>query len=147
VPARLIVHEDHGSVRAKLQREGVVVPGLGHAEPFEPPLRSKELEELRYYLEDYLTAPFGVDEERGARAKRTLPTWGTRLFESLSLDVVARRDEYERAIEAGRSELWFSSNSARCVVHRASVPTDVMPRPTGLEADPPGAGRRPMRKP
>jgi hypothetical protein len=94
-----------------LQGDGVVVPALGEAESFEPPLTAKDLEELRYYLEDYLTAPFGVYEERGAHVERTLPAWGAQLFESLFARGRKARDAYERAIDAGRCELWFSSNS------------------------------------
>ena len=31
------------------------------------PLTAEELEDLRWYLEDYLRAPFGVYEDRGPR--------------------------------------------------------------------------------
>ncbi|KOX21726.1 hypothetical protein ADK67_25515 [Saccharothrix sp. NRRL B-16348] len=42
-----------------------------------------ELEDLRWYLEDYLRAPYGVYETRGPRIAELLPTWGRAMFAAL----------------------------------------------------------------
>ena len=39
-----------------------------------------ELEGLRWYLEDYLRAPFAVYEERGAQVEAPLAGYGEALF-------------------------------------------------------------------
>ena len=42
------------------------------------PLDKDALEDLRWYLEDYLRAPFGVYEDRGAQVEDHLAGWGRR---------------------------------------------------------------------
>ena len=44
------------------------------------PLDADVLEELRWYLEDYLRAPFGVYESRGPEVAARLPAWGEAVF-------------------------------------------------------------------
>jgi tetratricopeptide (TPR) repeat protein len=50
--------------------------------PFELvwPLDGEDLEELRWYLEDYLLAPFGVYAERGPEIADVLAMWGEAIF-------------------------------------------------------------------
>ena len=68
------------------------------------PLTGDELEDLRWYLEDYLCAPFGVYEQRGPQVASRLPEWGQRMFRAL-FSVEAARDAYvalrTRAVAAG----------------------------------------------
>jgi tetratricopeptide (TPR) repeat protein len=47
------------------------------------PLDAADLEDLRWYLEDYLRAPFGVYEVRGPEIEARLPSWGRAMFEAL----------------------------------------------------------------
>lgn len=47
------------------------------------PLDNVALDSLRWYLEDYLSAPFGVYGERGRAVARALPAWGEALFGAL----------------------------------------------------------------
>lgn len=42
-----------------------------------------ELEDLRWYLEDYLQTPFGVYSDRGSRIAGQLAGWGRALFDSV----------------------------------------------------------------
>ena len=44
------------------------------------PLTPDSLEDLRWYLEDYLDAPYGVYEDRGAQIQRNLKDWGEAVF-------------------------------------------------------------------
>lgn len=80
------------------------------------PLGSDELEDLRWYLEDYLGAPFAVYEDRGSRIAERLPHWGQALFTALFGSGPAR-DAYlavrRRVTEPGQVE----------VVVRADTPT------------------------
>lgn len=75
------------------------------------PLEASALEELRWYLEDYLRAPFGVYEDRGARIEAKLPKWGQAMFESVFAAGPAR-DAYARAPQLSEMELVLRSSSA-----------------------------------
>ncbi|NMO88207.1 tetratricopeptide repeat protein [Actinomycetospora sp. TBRC 11914] len=54
------------------------------------PLSIKELEELRWYLEDYAQAPYGVYNDRAVRIASEFREWGQRLFSSILSSQVAR---------------------------------------------------------
>src|ERR1019366_6532988 len=76
------------------------------------PLDGEALEDLRWYLEDYLRAPFGVYEERGPRVQERLVGWGGEIFAGVFGSGPAR-DAYVRARAAGRPvEVVFRSDSA-----------------------------------
>jgi tetratricopeptide (TPR) repeat protein len=64
------------------------------------PLDGSALEQLRWYLEDYLAAPFGVWEERGPAVQQKLAAWGDQVFGSAFGNGPAR-DAYRRARERG----------------------------------------------
>jgi hypothetical protein len=48
--------------------------------PLSWPLDEGALEELRWYLEDYLLAPFGVWQDRGPAVRDKLTGWGDQVF-------------------------------------------------------------------
>ncbi len=48
--------------------------------PFAPPIKPDELDELRWYLEDYWKWPVGPDVQRAARLERRLKAWGDAIF-------------------------------------------------------------------
>ncbi|WP_143204108.1 CHAT domain-containing protein, partial [Streptomyces kebangsaanensis] len=76
------------------------------------PLDAEALEDLRWYLEDYLRAPFGVYGDRGPDIARRLPEWGAQIFESLFRSGPAR-DAYIRARARGGSlEIVLRSGAA-----------------------------------
>jgi tetratricopeptide (TPR) repeat protein len=60
------------------------------------PLDDEALEDLRWYLEDYLRAPYGVWEERGPRIQDRLAAWGEEIFGSV-FGPASARDAYQRA--------------------------------------------------
>ena len=74
------------------------------------PLDAAELEDLRWYLEDYLLAPFGVWEERGPAVRARLAGWGNRVFEAVFGEGPARF-AYQRARDRGL-ELVFRAERA-----------------------------------
>ncbi|MGH3934889.1 MAG: CHAT domain-containing protein [Pseudonocardiaceae bacterium] len=59
------------------------------------PLDADALEDLRWYLEDYLRAPFGVYGERGPRVAGQLPAWGQAVFAAV-FGAGPARDAYVR---------------------------------------------------
>jgi tetratricopeptide (TPR) repeat protein len=58
--------------------------------PLAWPLDDHALEHLRWYLEDYLTAPFGVWEDRGPWVADQLAAWGGEVFASVFSHGAAR---------------------------------------------------------
>jgi tetratricopeptide (TPR) repeat protein len=64
------------------------------------PLDADALEDLRWYLEDYLLAPFGVWEDRGPAVARKLAGWGEQVF-GLVFGSGPGRDAYQRARDRG----------------------------------------------
>jgi tetratricopeptide (TPR) repeat protein len=71
------------------------------------PLDDDALEDLRWYLEDYLRAPFGVYEERGPAIQGRLPEWGRQVFASV-FGSGSARNAYRWARDHGL-ELTFRS--------------------------------------
>ncbi len=59
------------------------------------PLDADALEDLRWYLEDYLRAPFGVYGERGPRVAAQLTAWGQAVFAAV-FGAGPARDAYVR---------------------------------------------------
>jgi tetratricopeptide (TPR) repeat protein len=64
------------------------------------PLDADALEDLRWYLEDYLRAPFGVWEDRGPAVQARLASWGNQVFASVFGPGPAR-DAYKQARSQG----------------------------------------------
>jgi hypothetical protein len=94
---RLLVDLDaNGRVTVGVQR-GEELPDVAGA-PFELawPLDGDELEDLRWYLEDYLRYPYGADGARGERIAASLPRWGEAVFASI-FGSGAARDAYVTA--------------------------------------------------
>ncbi|MDB4872941.1 MAG: hypothetical protein JWL97_3945, partial [Gemmatimonadales bacterium] len=78
------------------------------------PLDEEALEDLRWYLEDYLRAPFGVYSDRGAEVSARLPEWGARLFEAVFGGSGPAREAYVAVRTRWRPlEIVFQSGSAR----------------------------------
>ena len=68
--------------------------------PLSWPLSETDLEDLRWYLEDYLLAPFGVWEDRGPAVQEKLAKWGDQVFGSV-FGAGPARDAYQRARDKG----------------------------------------------
>jgi tetratricopeptide (TPR) repeat protein len=92
--------------------DGEVNPA-GESSPLACPFDDDTLEDLRWYLEDYLRAPFGVYGERGPEVENRLGQWGTALFSAV-FGTSEARDAYLRMRNRGRRvELVFRSSSHR----------------------------------
>ena len=93
---RLFVDLTAGRVSVGTWLEGEL-PGGAAGEPgaLGWPLDADALEELRWYLEDYLRAPFGVYEDRGPGVAARLASWGQAVFGAVFGPGPAR-DAYQR---------------------------------------------------
>ena len=89
------------------------------------PLDEGELEDLRWYLEDYLRAPFGVWEERGPQIQARLAGWGHAVFASV-FGSGPSWDAYQRARDR-QLELVFRSASPGLL----GLPWELMRDPGG----------------
>jgi tetratricopeptide (TPR) repeat protein len=109
---RLIVEErSDGRVAVALRRSGQSFPeAAGDPVIFNSPFGAAEREDIRWYLEDYLIAPYAVYEERGRTIEAHLPEWGKALFESVFGTGKPGHDAYLKSRE-GQAELVIMSRS------------------------------------
>lgn len=112
-------------------------------EPFELvwPLDADALEDLRWYLEDYLRAPFGVYGERGPRVAAQLTDWGRAVFAAI-FGAGSARDAYVqvRARAVSAIEIVFRSSSPTLL----GLPWELLcdpARPTPVALDRVGVSR------
>jgi hypothetical protein len=111
VADRLLVDlGEDGLVTVGVAPDGGLYEQVSRA-PLTWPLDGDALEDLRWYLEDYLAAPFGVWEDRGPRVQDRLAVWGEAVFASVFGSGPAR-DAYQRARDRG-CELVFPVSLAR----------------------------------
>lgn len=113
---------------------------VGPPVPLTSPLDADALDDIRWYLEDYLVVPYGVYEDRGDRVADQLKTWGTALFASVFGQGPAR-DAYK--------ELQGRSKPVELIIRSSSPATLGLPwellqdpgRPTALALDLAGISR------
>ena len=84
------------------------LPELVSRTPLGWPLDADALEDLRWYLEDYLLAPFGVWEDRGPAVQGKLAGWGDLVFGSV-FGAGPARDAYQRARDKGLEVVFRSA--------------------------------------
>jgi tetratricopeptide (TPR) repeat protein len=100
LPDRLLVDLDDDGQAEVLVWPDKGLPELVSRAPLEWPLDADALGDLRWYLEDYLQAPFGVWEDRGPAIQAQLAGWGDLVFGSVFGPGLAR-DAYQRARDRG----------------------------------------------
>ena len=97
-----------GQATVLARREGGTEEEVARA-PLAWPLDADALEDLRWYLEDYLLAPFGVWEEHGPAVRDKLTGWGDQVFSSVFWAGPAR-DAYQRARDRGLEVVFRSAD-------------------------------------
>jgi hypothetical protein len=97
---RLVVDLDGDGVAGVLTWPDGGLPEPVARGPVAWPLDGDALEDLRWYLEDYLLAPYGVWEDRGPAVAGRLARWGNEVFGSV-FGAGPARDAYQRARDRG----------------------------------------------
>lgn len=93
---RLLVDVDADArTRVSVWVDGELPEEVGESFALSWPVADGDLDELRWYLEDYLRVPFGVYEDRGAAVADSLREWGTNMFSAL-FGAGPARDAYVR---------------------------------------------------
>ena len=99
---RLTVEERNGKTQVSVRYPNASdAEPFGDPKPFTLPLAIDDLEELRFYLEDYASLPIGEYAVRGEQVeKERLLAWGDALFNSVFGGDDKRRDAYCIAYDA-----------------------------------------------
>jgi tetratricopeptide (TPR) repeat protein len=114
VPDRILVDlGTDGTVKVTPWLSGQpIAPSAVSRVTTDQPLAAEILESLRWYLEDYLRAPFGVYEDVGVHIESQLHRWGVQVFEFIFGSGPAR-DAYDTLrARGGDLELVLRSPSA-----------------------------------
>jgi tetratricopeptide (TPR) repeat protein len=128
VPDRLVVDLTGDGQAAVLMWPDGGFPEEVSRAPLTWPLDRDALEDLRWYLEDYLLAPYGVWEEHGPAIQDKLPAWGDQVFASVFGSGPAR-DAYQRARDRGLEVVFRSAEPALL-----ALPWELMRDSAGLVA-------------
>ena len=108
LPDRLLVDlGGDGQIKVLVWPDGGLPEEVSRA-PLGWPLDGAVLDDLRWYLEDYLAAPFGVWEDRGPAVQAKLAGWGDLVFGSVFGPGQAR-DAYQRARDKGLEVVFRSA--------------------------------------
>ncbi|MBX9634451.1 MAG: CHAT domain-containing protein, partial [Magnetospirillum sp.] len=108
---RLIVQERNGQVTVQWCPADRGPEPECASEPFTAPLPPEQREDLRWYLEDYLRAPYGAWDDRGKAIRAQLSQWGEALFNTLFGPGKPGRDAYRDAYRQRHDcEIVFRSN-------------------------------------
>jgi hypothetical protein len=119
VTNRLLVDIDPGG-RASVLLAGDLPDRVG--DPFELnwPLDEPSLEDLRWYLEDYLRVPYGPLADRGQRIHDDLSGWGHQVFNTLFTSGPARDKLVQLRDSCPRLEIVLRSANAQWLGCRGS---------------------------
>ena len=109
---RLLITPAEDTVHVSWQR-GQAPPRSTQPVPFEHPFESKTLERLRWYLEDYLSFPYGLEPEKAVQVEQQFQHWGQQLFESVFHSSEESRKFFQEATRAGldRCEIGIVSDN------------------------------------
>jgi hypothetical protein len=110
VTPRLIVQESGGELEFRFATGEIDDRRFPGEQAFSPPLTTEELEDLRWYVEDYLRAPYAVWEDRGQAVADRLDGYGHKLFDSLFGLGKPGRDAFVHAEGQGDYEIWLRSD-------------------------------------
>ncbi|WP_246275811.1 hypothetical protein [Brasilonema bromeliae] len=76
----LRIHHEGDSIQLFWQR-GQAALRSAPAVAFQHPFEKQALIDLRWYLEEYLSFPYGIYPDNAAKIEQKLQTWGEQLFE------------------------------------------------------------------
>lgn len=96
----LRINHDADSIRLSWQR-GNSMPRSADPVTFEHPFDSKVLADLRWYLEEYLRFPYGLEPENAKKIEQQLQAWGQQLFDLVFRSSEKAREFFQEATRAG----------------------------------------------
>jgi tetratricopeptide (TPR) repeat protein len=82
-------------------QRGNSMPRSAPAVTFEHPFDSKVLADLRWYLEEYLRFPYGLEPENAKKIEQQLQAWGQQLFDLVFRSSEKAREFFQEATRAG----------------------------------------------
>ncbi|MEZ2227235.1 MAG: tetratricopeptide repeat protein [Microcoleus sp.] len=88
------------SIQLSWQR-GNSMPRSAPAVTFEHPFDSQVLADLRWYLEEYLRFPYGLEPENAQKIEQKLQAWGQQLFDLVFRSSENAREFFHEATRAG----------------------------------------------
>lgn len=138
---RLIVDLNRdGTARMSVQLDGDDFADGGAPFGLTWPLDDQALDDLRFYLEDYLRLPSGVYQVRGAAVQQNLPDWGTAVFRAVFAGGPARDAYLKLRARQGGTLLVFRSEDPALLARPWELMRDPA-RPTPLALDLAGVSR------
>ena len=97
---RLLVNHEGDSIQLSWQT-GQAAPRFAPAVPFEHPFDTQVLAELRWYLEDYLRYPYGIEPEKAVNTEQKFQVWGQQLFDVVFSRTQEAREFFQEATREG----------------------------------------------
>ena len=119
----LRINHDGDSIQLSWQRGRAAsrnAPPVTFAHPFD----SKVLDKLRWYLEEYLRFPYGLEPENAKKIEQQLQTWGQQLFELVFRSSDKAREFFQEATRDGLDKCeiaWGISGVAETVGRTSAV--------------------------
>ncbi|MCP4456840.1 MAG: tetratricopeptide repeat protein, partial [Cytophagales bacterium] len=77
---RLLINHEENQIQLSWQK-GSGIPRTAPPVTFQHPFDKQVLEDLRWYLEEYISYPYGIASQRAERIDRQLKEWGESLFQ------------------------------------------------------------------
>ncbi|MBW4534093.1 MAG: tetratricopeptide repeat protein [Pleurocapsa minor HA4230-MV1] len=109
---RLTINHFDDLIQLSWQR-GKEVPRSSLPIPFKHPFDEKALDELRWYLEEYLRFPYGIEPDKAAKVEQKLQDWGQQLFELVFRNSEKTRQFFQAATYEGLDNCELSISSER----------------------------------
>lgn len=107
---RLLVSHEGSSIQLFRQR-GQSVPRSAPSVTFQHPFDTEALTELRWYLEEYLRFPYGLEQEKAKRTEQKFQVWGQQLFELVFPRTTKAWDFFQEATREGLDQCELSISS------------------------------------
>jgi tetratricopeptide (TPR) repeat protein len=108
---RLVVNHVEDSIQLSWQ-QGQAVPRSAPLVCFEHPFDENALSEIRWYLEQYIRFPYGIEPDKAAKVEQQFQVWGQQLFELVFRSSEEARGYFQEATREGLNhcELTISSD-------------------------------------
>jgi hypothetical protein len=97
---RLTIQHTENRVQL-LWQKGNSIPRYAEPVPFSHPFDNEALAEIRWYLEEYLKFPYGIEPEKANALEQKLQAWGEELFNLAFRSTEKGRQFFQEATREG----------------------------------------------